>query len=121
MTYRKFYAAYFGISIPREYDIHHIDFNRENNEISNLILLPRALHQRLHKSNRSHSEREDLFKYNLCANQLWCSILASEASEAAEIYSQMAYWAACKEMEMLRKSGSDCAIIMYSYNEFRKK
>ena len=47
--YRKFYADFFGISWDRKkYQIHHIDGDRTNNKISNLILLPTELHKELH-------------------------------------------------------------------------
>lgn len=54
--YRKFYKDYYGIKFTAEYDIHHIDFNRDNNNIDNLILLPKKLHA----------------KYHMCINSLGC-------------------------------------------------
>lgn len=48
MNYRKFYKNYYGISFGKEYDIHHIDGNTENNNIKNLVLLPAQLHKRYH-------------------------------------------------------------------------
>ena len=48
MNYRKLYAEYFNIEIPSEYDIHHIDFDLTNNNIDNLILLPKSLHRKYH-------------------------------------------------------------------------
>ena len=48
MNYRRLYEKHYGIKIPPEYDVHHIDFNRENNSISNLIVLPKSLHHKLH-------------------------------------------------------------------------
>lgn len=47
-NYRKLYKDYFGIDFDKNYDIHHIDFNRDNNDISNLILLPKDLHAKYH-------------------------------------------------------------------------
>lgn len=49
-NYRKIYEKYFDIKIPKDYEIHHIDFNHENNDIDNLIMLPRELHQSYHKA-----------------------------------------------------------------------
>lgn len=46
--YRKFYADYYGIKFGREYSVHHIDGNRKNNDIKNLLLLPSNLHNRYH-------------------------------------------------------------------------
>ena len=57
--YRKLYADYYGISWdPAKFEVHHIDGNRQNNDIDNLILLPKELHQRLH-----HSGSFDLQRY----------------------------------------------------------
>lgn len=47
-NYRKIYADYYGIVLSPEYAIHHIDGNRSNNEINNLLLLPRKLHSKYH-------------------------------------------------------------------------
>lgn len=49
-NYRKIYEDYFGIEIPESFDIHHIDCNHSNNEIDNLIMLPKELHQRYHNA-----------------------------------------------------------------------
>ncbi len=47
--YRRLYAETFGIEWDREkYEVHHIDGNRENNMIDNLILLPKDLHRKIH-------------------------------------------------------------------------
>lgn len=35
-------------SIPKGYAVHHIDFDKNNNDISNLMLLTRSEHERLH-------------------------------------------------------------------------
>ena len=47
-NYRTSYKKYFGIEFGREYAVHHIDGNRENNDISNLVLLPTKLHSKYH-------------------------------------------------------------------------
>lgn len=46
--YRKKYKRYYGIDFSRNYVVHHIDFDRSNNDISNLLLLPRGLHSKYH-------------------------------------------------------------------------
>lgn len=48
MDYRKFYEQQTGVKLPAGYDVHHIDFNRENNEIRNLVALPQQLHTLYH-------------------------------------------------------------------------
>lgn len=47
-NYRKYYKKYYGIEFGKEYEIHHIDLNRNNNNIDNLVLLPKELHARYH-------------------------------------------------------------------------
>lgn len=48
-NYRKFYASHYGIEWDtKEFQVHHIDGNRENNSIDNLVLLPRELHAKIH-------------------------------------------------------------------------
>ena len=48
MNYRLKYKKHYNIDFDRNYDVHHIDFNRENNNISNLLLLPKILHSKYH-------------------------------------------------------------------------
>ena len=50
MNYRKLYKEHYCIEFGPEYAIHHIDGDRENNDISNLILLPESLHKRWHNA-----------------------------------------------------------------------
>lgn len=42
--------------IPKGYDIHHEDFDRTNNVLSNLRCLPKAEHTRLHQLLKSKSK-----------------------------------------------------------------
>lgn len=49
-NYRKVYKEKCNIAIPKGYDIHHIDFNRENNDIMNLVMLPKKMHNKYHKT-----------------------------------------------------------------------
>lgn len=46
--YRLKYKRYYGIEFGNNYVVHHIDFNRSNNDISNLLLLPKELHEKYH-------------------------------------------------------------------------
>ena len=46
--YRKKYKRYYGIDFSSDYAIHHLDFDRSNNDISNLLLLPKKLHAKYH-------------------------------------------------------------------------
>ena len=45
------YKEYLEIDFDsKKYQIHHIDTNRKNNKIYNLVLLPKELHQKYHKA-----------------------------------------------------------------------
>lgn len=50
MDYRKYYKTYYGIDFESNMVVHHIDENRKNNDISNLILMPSRLHVKWHKA-----------------------------------------------------------------------
>ena len=119
MNYRKAYKQRYRIDFGSDYDIHHIDMNRENNNIQNLILLPKELHQRLHRSINAAMNGKDVFKYECCANQLVCCMLAIQLQEAAKIYGELQYWASCKEMEELAIAAVDKPKY-FTYNQFRK-
>lgn len=47
-NYRTKYKRYYNIEFDNRYVVHHIDGNRENNDISNLVLLPKELHSKYH-------------------------------------------------------------------------
>ena len=48
MDYRKKYEEELGILLPKDYDVHHINQDRCDNSIENLVALPKPLHQRYH-------------------------------------------------------------------------
>ena len=52
--YRQFYKDYYGIEFGDDYVVHHIDMDKTNNDIRNLLLLPKSLYA----------------KYNLCVTAL---------------------------------------------------
>ena len=47
-NYREKFKRHYGIDFSRKYVVHHIDFDRSNNDISNLLLLPNGLHAKYH-------------------------------------------------------------------------
>ena len=49
-NYRQYYKEYYGIEFGKGFAVHHIDMNRENNEISNLLLIPSTIHNKFHLS-----------------------------------------------------------------------
>ena len=46
--YRKYYKDYFVIDFDDDMVVHHIDFDRRNNTIDNLLLMPKQLHAKYH-------------------------------------------------------------------------
>lgn len=46
--YRRKFKRYYNINYSNEYVIHHIDLNHDNNDINNLMILPKKLHQLYH-------------------------------------------------------------------------
>lgn len=49
-NYRKKYERFYGEEIPEGYDVHHLDMNRNNNSIVNLVAVPKEVHRRYHKA-----------------------------------------------------------------------
>lgn len=49
MNYRKLYENKIG-KIPNDWEIHHIDFNHNNNDINNLIAIPKIVHVVIHQT-----------------------------------------------------------------------
>lgn len=47
-NYRQYYKDYYGIEFGQDMVVHHIDFDRSNNNINNLLLLPNKLHAKFH-------------------------------------------------------------------------
>lgn len=55
--HRYIYEKYNG-KIPEGMQVHHIDHNKDNNEISNLMLLTRKEHDRIHFEEMTEEEKE---------------------------------------------------------------
>ena len=53
------YEQYKG-EIPKGYDIHHIDHNKDNNEIENLQLLKSSEHKAIHNKEMTEEHRQKL-------------------------------------------------------------
>lgn len=56
MYHRHVIEQYFGYYLSKDYDVHHIDENIENNEISNLSVLTRSVHMSIHARKRKFWE-----------------------------------------------------------------
>lgn len=48
MHYRKFYEEKLCLVLKKDEEVHHLDRNRDNNCIENLVAIPRKLHKQYH-------------------------------------------------------------------------
>lgn len=99
-NYRLKYKLYYGIEFDRGYVVHHIDLNRENNDISNLLLLPTQLHTEYH-TKRSALELEinnglilDLSRGSYC----FFDHQFNRIREFADTMEKIAEWVVYKEL-----------------------
>ena len=93
VDYRQLYKDYYGIDFDSDMVVHHIDFDRSNNSIDNLILLPNKVHAKYHYAiqmltniDMSKSlNRELQLKDLMCCihNAHWLRIMADALDEAA--------------------------------------
>ena len=76
------YEKYNGV-IPKGMQVHHIDHNKDNNEISNLKLLTKEEHNRLHKKEMTNEQKQKL-RDNLNKNARPKAIEWHKSQEAKE-------------------------------------
>lgn len=48
MNYVKFYETENNLKVQKGYEVHHVDWNRENNDIENLVHIPKKVHVCIH-------------------------------------------------------------------------
>ena len=48
IDYRKKFKTHYNIDFSDQFDVHHIDLNHDNNDIDNLMILPKELHKAYH-------------------------------------------------------------------------
>lgn len=117
MNYRKLYAKHYGIKIPPEYDIHHIDFDRNNNNIENLLLLPKKLHRKLHHvRNTSCVNLDRFFDFQGIAAQRPMDYERRCINAALDVYDELQIWSCRKYCEDI-----GCVGWHYPYDESRLK
>lgn len=114
----KIYADYFKIQVKEGYHIHHIDFNPENNDIENLLLLPDDLHRRLHKVKNEYGALIDGQTNVLgdITSPFACSIMSLATYQISWIYQEISTWVNTKRFEQ-----EGISIHPYSYKKFRSK
>ena len=58
----RYVYEYYNGEIPKNYDIHHIDENKDNNDISNLQLMQSNEHKKYHGNNLTDIQKQNLRK-----------------------------------------------------------
>ena len=48
MNYRNYYQELTETVLEKDFDVHHLDGNRNNNHILNLVAIPKVLHRKFH-------------------------------------------------------------------------
>ena len=48
-NYRKYYVDSLAVSLSASYEVHHIDRDRGNNSLMNLVAIPKEFHTKVHK------------------------------------------------------------------------
>ena len=94
-NYKKLYEKLTNKKVPLWFDIHHIDMNRQNNNIENLIAIPKQLHKDLHKINFDIKVdlnfNKDIFTWN------WYSdFVFNEIIKWKNVYDEYYKWLAYK-------------------------
>lgn len=120
MNYRRLYENHYGITIPPEYDIHHIDFNRENNEIENLLLIPKELHKRLHSvRNTSCVNLDRFFDFQGIQEQRPMDYERRCIDAALDVYDELQIWSTRKNNEDMAYGQIGYCPGFFDYSMFR--
>lgn len=56
MNYRKKYEELLNLILSNKEEIHHLDMDRENNNINNLVAIPKKLHKQYHSYLRIYED-----------------------------------------------------------------
>lgn len=93
-NYRKIYKDYYKASFEKELEIHHIDEDKNNNAIDNLILLPSNIHNLYHQYAKFAFIFHDVgFKnvfFNMSIN------MQIDMRELSELYFTISSWTGLK-------------------------
>lgn len=49
INYRKYYIESLRINLDKSFEVHHIDRDRSNNSLMNLVAIPKEFHIKVHK------------------------------------------------------------------------
>jgi hypothetical protein len=60
--YRKLFKEAYNIDFSNDFVIHHIDLDHKNNDIKNLMIMPKNLHNKYHFLLKSVENSNDIFE-----------------------------------------------------------
>jgi hypothetical protein len=97
--YKAYYENHFMVDIDNDkFVVHHIDFNGDNNDIDNLLVLPAALHKRYHAALEEVDTNEVYVPYAICTNRLTSeSFNYGLLRDYMEVYAECMKWMERKE------------------------
>ena len=101
-NYRSFYSKKV-CDVGNGFVIHHMDHNRKNNNIENLVMLPSKLHHRYHYYKNVLAEKEKTFKM---LGSCYCNYIddySNDINKLSEILKECSYWIDYKENCLLNK------------------
>ena len=123
---RTVYAKHYGIIIPRDFRILHIDGDKTNNRISNLLMLPKETYNALLKSYRALCYTGT--DYNFRRKVLYalkddhsCDDFVADLENFYFSMQDVFPWVASKHFENLRLLGVKANTQTFNYDEFRVK
>lgn len=93
---KNFYEVQTKRKVPIKFDIHHIDFNPNNNDILNLVALPVKLHRQYHSKLNEYYLPKNYFQ----PDPGWQHIISTaeidlviwQASNMRDIYGKFCNW-----------------------------
>lgn len=83
----RYIWEYYNGEIPKGYDIHHKDHNKDNNELDNLELITRSQHSKLHCQELTEEQKQKR-RNNILNNAIPKAIEWHKSKEAKEFHKE---------------------------------
>ena len=88
--YRKHYEECTGEKVKKNYHVHHIDHNRKNNKIKNLVAIPIKLHSKYHNVYIKYLEVlesiKDFYYFYSTEEIKYCKLIKNYMDIKTELY-----------------------------------
>lgn len=94
-NYRKFYEDQTCVCLPKSFDVHHIDGDRMNNDIHNLVALPRLLHRKYHTAlfkSSNHVMETSLFILDGMQTARFVGLMKRDFDDLWEAFIEASEW-----------------------------